>query len=325
MNNVLKSISLMIVLALALCVPVHAQIDAQFTQHHMVPGYYNPSASGRTDNINVTVGSRLQWVGIRHAPMAFMALGDMPFKVFGKRLATQVVLQQQSMGLYRGLTAGAGLAYKQPLFGGQLGIGFRIGLVNETFKGSRIILPEGDDAHSGNDDAIPKTDVSGNAFDVGAGLFYEHRHWWAGASVLHITEPTVELKAEGNEEDIYEFKQGRVAYFMAGGNIPIKNTLFELQPSALVKTNFNFFQGEAALRVRYNKFLNGGVAYRWKDAVSVMIGAEFKQFTVGYAYDYPISSISKATTGSHELFIGYKVKLNLGQKNKNAHKSIRLM
>lgn len=314
-----------LLLVLALSVPVQAQIDAQFTQYHMVPGYYNPSAIGRTDNINVTVGSRLQWVGIRHAPMAFVAMGDMPFKLLGQRFATSLVMQQQSMGLYRGLTAGASLAYKMKLFGGQLGVGFRIGLVNETFKGSRIILPEGDDAHQGNDDAIPKNDVSGNAFDMGAGLWYEHRHWWAGASVLHISEPTVNLKAEGNEEDIYEFKQGRVAYFMAGGNIPIKNTLFELQPSVLAKTDFNFFQGEATVRVRYNKFLTGGVAYRWKDAVSVMIGAEIKQFTVGYAYDYPVSDISKATSGSHELFIGYKVKLNLGQKNKNAHKSIRLM
>ena len=133
------------------------------------------------------------------------------------------------------------------------------------------------------------------------------------------------MKAEGNEEDLYIFEAGRTYYFMAGGNIPIKNTLFELQPSVFVKTDFNLFQAEATMRVRYNKFITGGVAYRHNDAVSLVAGVEIKNFVVGYSYDYPISDISKATSGSHEVFVNYNVKLNLGEKNKNKHKSIRLM
>ena len=112
---------------------------------------------------------------------------------------------------------------------------------------------------------------------------------------------------------------------MAGGNIPVNNTLFELQPSVFVKTDFNLYQAEATMRVRYNKFITGGVAYRHKDAVSLVAGVEIKNFLVGYSYDYPISDISKATSGSHEVFVNYNVKLNLGEKNKNKHKSIRLM
>ena len=112
---------------------------------------------------------------------------------------------------------------------------------------------------------------------------------------------------------------------MAGSNIPIKNTLFEIQPSIFAKTDAQFFQGEATVRVRYNKFLSGGVGYRYKDAVSLMIGAEFKNFFIGYSYDYSTSAISKASSGSHEVFLNYNVKLNLGDKNKNKHKSIRLM
>ena len=68
---------------------------------------------------------------------------------------------------------------------------------------------------------------------------------------------------------------------MAGGNIPIKNTLFEVQPSMLLKTDGTSFVGEATARLRYNKFLSGGVAYRWNDAVSLMIGAELKNFFLG--------------------------------------------
>ena len=298
-----------------------AQVDNQYTQYYMVPGYYNPSAIGNTDYIHITLGSRAQWVGIKHAPLSFVGLADMPFKFLNKRFATGVSINQTSMGLYSGLNASAQLAYKHRLFGGTLSGGFQVGLVNEKFKGSEIIEIGGEEA----DDAIPKTDVSGNAIDLGAGLHYQHKYWWVGISATHLTEPSVEMKAEGNEEDLYIFEAGRTYYFMAGGNIPIKNTLFELQPSVFVKTDFNLFQAEATMRVRYNKFITGGVAYRHNDAVSLVAGVEIKNFVVGYSYDYPISDISKATSGSHEVFVNYNVKLNLGEKNKNKHKSIRLM
>lgn len=315
-----KYLMLMLVACVS-AVALRAQVDNQYTQYYMVPGYYNPSAIGNTDYIHVTVGSRAQWVGIKHAPLSFVGLADMPFKFLNKRFATGVAINQTSMGLYSGLNASAQLAYKHKLFGGTLSGGIQVGLVNEKFRGSRIIEVEGDEA----DDAIPKTDVSGNAFDFGAGIFYQHKHWWAGISVTHLTQPSVEMKSEGNEEDLYIFEAGRICYFMAGGNIPVNNTLFELQPSVFVKTDFNLYQAEATMRVRYNKFITGGVAYRHKDAVSLVAGVEIKNFVVGYSYDYPISDISKATSGSHEVFVNYNVKLNLGEKNKKKHKSIRLM
>lgn len=35
--------------------------------------------------------------------------------------------------------------------------------------------------------------------------------------------------------------------------------------------------------------------------------------------------IVKASSGSHEVFLGYSLKLDLSDKNKNKHKSIRIM
>ncbi len=112
---------------------------------------------------------------------------------------------------------------------------------------------------------------------------------------------------------------------MAGGNIPLQNTLFELLPSVMVKTDLKAFQAEATARFRYNRFISAGVGYRYKDAVSAMIGVDIKNFFVGYSYDYATSAISKASSGSHELFLQYNVKLNLGERNRNKHKSIRIL
>ena len=132
------------------------------------------------------------------------------------------------------------------------------------------------------------------------------------------------IKEVTNEKN-YEFQAGRILYFMAGSNIPVKNTLFEVIPSVMVKSDFTFTTAEITGRVRYRKFLSMGLGYRYDDAISVVIGAEIKNFYLGYSYDYPTSAISKASSGSHEIFAGYSLKLDLSDKNRNKHKSIRIM
>ena len=302
-----------------------AQIDAQLTQYWAVPSYYNPSSIGNVDFIHITAGSKLQWIGVKHAPMNFLAMADMPFKFLGKRWGTGLLLQQENVGLFSTQTVAAQLAWKKKMLGGTLSVGVQVGLLNQSFKGDSVRVPDTDQAHTNADDAIPKGVVNGRALDVAAGVSFVHKWFWVAASTTHVTAPTITLKAGENEEDLYEFNTGRFFYLMAGSNIPINNTLFEIQPSVFAKTDTKFWQAEATLRVRYNKFLSGGFAYRHKDAVSAMFGAEFKNFFVGYAYDFPISSMNKATHGSHELFLNYNVKLNLGEVNKNKHKSIRIM
>ena len=143
--------------------------------------------------------------------------------------------------------------------------------------------------------------------------------------MTHVTDPTINLKASREALDLYEFKASRGYYFMGGGNIPINNTLFEIQPSGMFAMSQNMWTAQAATMVRYNRMLNIGVGYRWKDAVTAFVGVNLKDAYIGYAYDYPVSAISKETFGSHEVFITYKVKLDSREKNKNKQKCVRLM
>jgi type IX secretion system PorP/SprF family membrane protein len=316
---------LTIAAAMTATLPAAAQIDAQFTQYWSVPSYYNPGAAGSTDYIHVTGGSRLQWVGIPKAPQHFLALGDMPFKFSGKKFGVGAMILQESMGLYNSINAGAQLAYKRKMLKGEMSLGVQVGLINQTFKGSKVDISGSDDYHKDTDEGIPTTDITGSALDVGAGLMFTGKNFWVSVSGKHLTQSSITLKSDNDADKLYEFKVGRTYYFMAGGNIPIKNTLFELQPSVMAKTDMTFFQGEATARVRWRKFLSFGAGYRWKDAVSVTVGAEYKGFYFGYSYDYPLSEISKVSNGSHEVFVSYNIKLDLGDKNKNKHKSIRIM
>lgn len=306
-----------------------AQGDVQFTQYWAMPTYYNPATTGNTDYLRIRGGGRMQWVGIHNAPKSFLVVADSPLK-FGKKqhIGLGVNMMQESLGLFSNLGLNLQASYKLKVLKGVLSIGIEGGYFDQKFKGSKVEIPDDDDFHESEDEAIPTQDLNGHAFDFSLGLEYTHKYFYFGVSAMHLLQPKVKLSMEGSEsteDQEYETELPRMLYFTGGSNIQIKNSLFELQPSFMVKTDFKMATGELTMRARYNKFLSFGVGYRWKDAISAMVGVEFKGFFLGYSYDYPMSAIAKASSGSHEIVAGYQLKLDFSGKNKNKHRSIRLM
>lgn len=306
-----------------------AQNDPQFVQYWAVPTFYNPAYLGQKEFVRIRLGANLQWLGIKRAPQSYIVTADMPVKLGKKqRMGVGVTGMMESIGLYGNTWVSAQASYQFHVLKGVLSVGIQPAYYNTKFKGSEVYIPEGDDYHQPDDEALPKEDVAGQAFDLSAGISYTHKYFSVGISALHILEPKIELSednASDTETTQFSATVPRQMYFMADGNIPIKNSLFSLQPSLLVRTDFSNFSAEVTLRSTFKQFISFGLGYRWKDALSAMIGAEFKNFFLGYAYSYPLSPLNRASSGSHEIVAGYMVKLNFGDKNKNKHRSIRIM
>ena len=329
-RGMLRKIKLL--LAIFWCIfwaaPAHAQADAIFTQYWAIPTLLNPAATGDTDYLRIRGGARLQWLGIEHAPKTFAAMADMPFKLMEKRVGAGVTLSQESIGLFSNLSLNAQGSYKLKLLKGTMSIGVQLGYYNTKFRGTDAYIPDNDDYHQGNDPGVPTQDLTGNAFDVSAGVWYSHKYFYAGFSGMHLTNPKVKMTKEGNESQEateYQTELPRAIYFTGGSNIALPNTLFTLQPSLIIGSDFSDFNANITMRATYNNFISFGLGYGWNSAFSIMIGAEYKNFFLGYAYDYPLSSIARASSGSHELVAGYRLKLDLSGKNKNKHRSIRIM
>lgn len=331
---------LLVILCAVSATGLRAQGDAMFTHYWAVPTYYNPAAAGDTDNIRLRGGARLQWVGIDNAPRTLSLCADMPFRILGKRFGTGITVQQESEGLFRNITVDAQIGYKFKALRGEFTAALQVGFFNEQFKGSDVYIPDDDDYHQSADDAIPTRDLAGNALDLGIGVYYVHPRFKAGLSLLHANSPTVTFTDDNNTTGStaggsagtpgetakkYQFTARRTAYFTAEGNIPVRNTLFEVLPSVLVRSDFTFTDFAVTGRVRYNKLFSAGIGYRHGDAVSLMLGAEIKGIFIGYSYDYSFSDIARASSGSHEIFAGYNLKLDFSEKNRNKHKSIRIM
>lgn len=318
----------MLAAACATALTAGAQNDVQLAQYWAVPAYFNPASTGDTDYLRIRGGTRLQWIGIRNAPKSFFGTADSPLKIGRQRIGLGVNAMQESLGLFSNLIINLQASYKLKLFKGELSIGIQGGYFDQKFKGSKIVIPEGDDYHQGADEALPQQDLAGHTFDLSAGLSYTHKYFYVGIAGQHLLQPTVEMAIEGseaNDAQQFESQLGRMFYFTGGSNIQLKNTLFELQPSFMVRTDFKTVGAEVTMRARYNRFLTFGAAYRWNNAVAVMAAGEFKGFFLGYAYEYPLSAIARASSGSHEIVAGYSLKLDFSGKNKNKHRSIRIM
>lgn len=326
---------LIIALLMWVCCGIAAtgQTDPMLSHYYEIPAYYNPGAAGRGDMLRVRAVGRAQWVGVDNAPRSLACVADMPVKLSGMPdIAAGIAFHQEKLGLYRNLTAGVMAGLRLKVAGGTVTPALRLGMLGEAFKGSEVILPDSDSETT--DDAIPATDVSGNAFDVGIGVGWQKKNFECGLSVLHLNSPTVSFSGAGvtagsgtgdAERDYYEISVSPTCYLSASGNIPVKNTLLELLPSIIFASDFTSMTGAATILTRYNHLLSIGAGYRWKDALTLHLAVEYRGLYLGYSYEYPLSEISRVSNGSHEIAAGYSIKLDLSDKNRFKQKSIRIL
>lgn len=313
-----KRLFFCMILLITCVIGARAQYEAQLSQYFSAMGYYNPAYAGTTSDLNLFALHRQQWVGIKGAPKSFFVTADMPLKLGKTNNGIGLVFFTEGIGLFQNTHVAGQYAYKQKLLGGTLSIGLQIGIVNQSFDGTKVYIPASS-YHQKEDQAIPTTQVSGVALDMNAGLYYTHKHFYAGLGVTHFTEPEISL----NE---YASTYISSTYNLTGGyNIQFRNPLYELQPSVCMKTDMQSFQADITARLVYNKMFNGGFSWRINESVIVLLGATFGKFQVGYAYDFPTTPILKGSSGSHEIMVSYRLKLKKTKTGKNRHKSVRIL
>ncbi|MDR0769335.1 MAG: type IX secretion system membrane protein PorP/SprF [Dysgonamonadaceae bacterium] len=321
-----------------------AQLDTQLSNYWATVGYYNPAYAGQSEKLNVTLMSRMQWLGISNAPRTTIVTADMSCQFLGRTHGVGFLMYNDRIGLFSTSATYGQYAWKTKLFKGNFSLGLQGGSVSQSFDGTKGDIPE-DDYHTplGSDPAIPTVDVSGKGTDASLGLFYDKGKWFAGLSVNHLLSPKIDL------DDKYVYEIPRTYYFVGGYNMQLSNPLLELQPTVFLKTmemsSLHFTpdslqeqiesntlkamlrnsQASFSLRLIYDKKFWGGLSWRYGDAVVLMLGGKFKTIEAGYAYDFPVSRIIKVSTGSHEVFLKYPMDLNLKKQRKSKHKSIRIL
>ena len=291
-----------------------AQQDVSFAHYWALEPSFNPAAIGKTSLINVTGAYAMSMAGFENNPKTMYVAGDMPFYFMNGYHGVGLQLMSDDIGLFKHQHLTAQYAYKLSLLGGTLSIGLQASMLSEKFKGSELDLRE-------DDPALEKTDVTGTALDLAAGIYYMHRNWYAGLSVQHAMEPSVDL----GEKAIIDI--ARTYYFTGGYNIRLHNPFFTIHPSVLARTDGVGYRVDVTARVKYSyekRLLYAGVAYSPTNSVTALIGGNFHGISIGYSYEAYTSALS-FKHGSHELFVGYQTELDLIKKGRNKHQSVRIL
>lgn len=299
---------------------VRGQQDPQFTNHMFYKLGYNPGFAGNNDAINGMLLNRYQWTGMPGAPKTLLFSVDGEIKLFGLPGGAGFNIISDELGFEQNILANFNYAYKATLPFGVLGIGASAGLFSKGINGEWSIPEDalGIYVQPGSDPAIPQGEVSQIAFDAGLGIYLSGNDYYAGISVTHLNQPGIKFS------DLAETYLKRHYYLTAGYNIRLTDPLFQLRPSFLLKSDLAGWQVDLSALLFYNDQMWGGVSYRLRDAIALLVGLElFTGLSVGYSFDLVTSAIGRYGYGSHEIFLGYAFDLDRNRTRK--YKSIRFL
>ncbi|MBQ3189035.1 MAG: PorP/SprF family type IX secretion system membrane protein [Bacteroidaceae bacterium] len=306
---------ILILLCLISVTDIKAQFDAHFTHYWNMLNFYNPAGAGATGKLHAFATYSNQLTGFTNNPKSMLINGDLPLSMFKGDHSAGMGILSDNIGMFTNQHLYLNYAYALKIFGGRLAIGAQVGMLSVKFDPKDLILENKDDP------AIPKSAVDGSTYDLGLGVLFQHKYFYAGISALHLNAPLVEM-GETNDFQIDPYYN-----FTAGGNIQLKNPLISIQPSVQVMTDFVTYRADITARgsYKYNeKLFFGGATYSPSTSVTFFAGMEVLNFTLSYGYELFTSGIG-AKNGSHDIYLGYDIKLDLYKKGKNKHNSIRIL
>jgi type IX secretion system PorP/SprF family membrane protein len=287
-------------------------VFSQYLQNGLI---INPAYAGSRDVLSFFLSGREQWAGITGAP----ALETISLHTLLKndRVGLGLTGQFMQFGMTSQTSVYADYAYHLRLGSGKLALGLKAGFdmsnTNYTIDfrnslSSSISNPQATDPvfESGERYLLP---------NVGAGLYYYGKKFFAGASVPAF------LAYERGSDGKMSFKALTDMEVLAtAGALVTFAPSFKFKPSV-------FIDYSLANSKKMQIDLNGNfiikdliwIGASWRTSEKVAVGILQVQINpqlmVGYSYDYPVSSMSNFSKASHEVVIRYEFSYKVSAMN----------
>ncbi|MDL2311705.1 PorP/SprF family type IX secretion system membrane protein [Bacteroidales bacterium OttesenSCG-928-B11] len=288
-----------------------AQKDGQITLFPWASLNYNPGAAGEQNNtLCFTVFFRQQYLGIKEPAQSSsdgktsyndVSIRDMNVNIefYSRKIrgAFALSIKNDKAAYFNNIDLKLGYAYKLNLGPGKLGIGLQLGMINQSLDFTKLKPnEEGDPLLLGKDESYLNMDFH-------FGLHYKTERWYAGVSALQLLgNKAIGISGEDNVKPVRTF------YAMGGyiWTLPW-NPSWNIEPSAIIRTDFGTMNFDLMAIARYNGILWGGVSYRLQDAVSIVLGAQpfynsnnnyLKGLEMGLAYSFTTNKLGYITRGS---------------------------
>ena len=142
---------------------------------------------------------------------------------------------------------------------------------------------------------------SKSGIDLSAGFLGFSEQFYFGFAAHHLTEPNESLLTNRTSPLPRKYT-GHLGFRIpwSGNGSIYRETETIVSPNILYRRQGSAQQLNMGLYVQKGPYV-GGVWYRNQDAFIILLGMEVGLIKIGYSYDVTVSSLSMATSGSHEL------------------------
>ena len=273
---------------------VSAQQEALTTQYMFNGLSINPAMAGSDNNLSVTGIIRSQWVGIKGAPNTQVLSIHSPMRSDNYALGLNVT--HDKIGVTGRTNISPSYAYRLHFKNGAiLSMGIQANIMNYV-SGLTSLNPKD------GSDAVFSSDVNTWMLNFGLGAFYYTDKYYVG-----ISAPMLLNNNFSNSGDKVSQAQLTRHYYLNAGYVFDLDKNYHLKPSLLVRyTENSYITTDINLNLYYKRYFGVGVSYRTSESVSALFELFINNnLMMGYAYDYILSDIQMATSGSHEIMINY--------------------
>ncbi|MFA1772397.1 PorP/SprF family type IX secretion system membrane protein [Rufibacter glacialis] len=283
-----------------------AQQLPQFSHYGFNGQFISPAYAGIKGQTELNVLYRYQWLGYNAtfdtggSPRTALFTVSAPVSFLKGGLG--LVVMKDEIGPVDVFHAQLAYSYHLALAGGILGIGLQGNLTNMS-KGS----------YRPNEPGDPKVpfNSSDRKFDMGAGLWYQHENWYAGAGVTNLLGAAYQFESETKDLGYGTVTAEKHLMVTGGYNLELSDAI-DVTPTVLLKQDLNagVTSLETGARATFNDKFWGGAGYRFGEAVTGLLGVYLLKdnaLSFGYAFDYTAVGTQAKSATSHEVMLGYKL------------------
>ncbi|WP_166966818.1 PorP/SprF family type IX secretion system membrane protein [Yeosuana marina] len=291
----LKNKTIIYSLVLLTTLVSYGQQDPQYTDYMFNTLNVNSAYAGSRGHLTFTGLHRTQWVGLDGAPTTQSFSIDSPV---GKNVGLGVSIINDRLGPSDEFYLDANFSYTIKLSDNRrLSFGLK--------GGGRMLNIDWTRGSYQEDENVFQNNIE-NKFlpTIGAGIYLHGERSYIGLSVPNF------LTSEHYDGIQNAVAAERLHFFLIGGRV------FDLSPTVKFKPAFlgKFVTGapiiiDLSANFMFYDSLRLGVAYRWDDSVSGLIGLQVgPKLMIGYSYDATTTKLRNFNSGTHEIMLRFELR-----------------
>jgi type IX secretion system PorP/SprF family membrane protein len=283
---------------------VSAQQLFRRTQFPINTYMINPAAAGTESYTPIYASYRNQWAGFNGAPVTYTLSGHTGLRNnFGVG------------GMFFSDKTGGAVSRTGAEFTGSYSIdlnnydavsfGLSAVLSQFSFDNSKLVV------YDQTDQALNGFQAENNFnFDANFGFLVYGPQYYFGFSVPQLIQTKL-----GLESLVDEGSNRNARHFLIMGSYKyLIDDYWDIQGSGLIKfTSVTPVQMDINIKGNYMDRVWGGLTFRPKDAIAVLIGGQYMGFTLNYSYDITTSNAAAFSPHTHELTLGYLIPRKKGR------------